>query len=120
MNFKPSWKKRKAVRQLSSGKAPGTCAIPAEVYKVWYCQFDVSPVNYSDSDSEGWGLPVAEKLTELSHCMWRKEAIHQEFKAVPIILLLYKRKGNIQAVTTTEASLSYQSPGRYWQNSVAS
>ena len=52
---------RKAVQQLSSGKAPGADAIPAEVYKAG-------------------GLPMAEKLTELFHCMWRKEAIPQEFE----------------------------------------
>ena len=39
----------KAVQQLSSGKAPGADAIPAEVYKAG-------------------GLPMAEKLTELFHC----------------------------------------------------
>ena len=37
---------RKASQHLSSGKAPGTDAIPAEVYKTG-------------------GLPMAEKLTEL-------------------------------------------------------
>ena len=52
MNFQPSWKQEK----LSSGKAPGADAITAEVYK-------------------GWGLPMAEELTELFHCMCRKEAI---------------------------------------------
>ena len=57
---------RKAVQQLSSGKAPGADAIPAEVYKAG-------------------GLPMAEKLTELFHCMWRKEAIPQEFKDASII-----------------------------------
>ena len=67
---------RKAVQQLSSGKAPGADAIPAKVYKAG-------------------GLPMAEKLTELFHCMWRKEAIPQEFKDASIILL-YKRKGNPQ------------------------
>ena len=67
---------RKAVKQLSSGKAPGADAIPAEVYKAG-------------------GLPMAEKLTELFHCMWRKEAIPQEFKDASIIHL-YKRKGNPQ------------------------
>ena len=35
------------------------------------------------------------KLTELFHCMWRKEAIPQEFKVASIIHL-YKRKGNPQ------------------------
>ena len=67
---------RKAVQQLSSGKAPGADAIPAEVNKAG-------------------GLPMAEKLTELFHCMWRKEAIPQEFKDASIIHL-YKRKGNPQ------------------------
>ena len=46
----------KAIQLLSSGKAPGSDAIPAEIYKAG------SP-------------PVAEKLTELFHIMWRKEAI---------------------------------------------
>ena len=38
---------------------------------------------------------MAETLTELFHCMWRKEAIPQEFKDASIIHL-YKRKGNPQ------------------------
>ena len=67
---------RKAIQPLSSGKAPGTDAIPAEVYKAG-------------------GLPMAEKLTELLQCMWRKEAIPQDFKDASIIHL-YKRKGNPQ------------------------
>ena len=67
---------RKAIQHLSSGKAPGTDAIPAEV-------------------SKAGGLPMAEKLTELFQCMWRKEAIPQDFNDVSIIHL-YKRKGNPQ------------------------
>ena len=38
---------------------------------------------------------MAEKLTELFQCMWRKKAIPQEFKDASIIHL-YKRKGNPQ------------------------
>ena len=64
----------KAITLLSSGKAPGSDAIPAEI-------------------SKPGGQPMAEKLTELFHCMWRKEAIPQEFKDASIIHL-YKRKGN--------------------------
>ena len=64
------------IQQLSSGKAPGAGAIPAEVYKAG-------------------GLPMAEKLTELFQCMWRKEAIPQEFKIASIIHL-YKRRGHSQ------------------------
>ena len=63
---------RKAVQKLSSGKAPSA---DAEVYK-----------------ARG-GLPMAEKRTKLSQCMWRKEAIQQDFKLASIIHLL-KRKGN--------------------------
>ena len=66
----------KAIKLLLSGKAPGSDAIPAEIYKAG------SP-------------PVAEKLTELFHIMWRKEAIPQEFKDATIIHL-FKRKGNPQ------------------------
>ena len=66
----------KAIKLLSSGKAPGSDAIPAEIYKAG-------------------GPPVAEKLTELFHIMWRKEAIPQEFKNATIIHL-FKRKGNPQ------------------------
>ena len=57
---------RNAVQQLSSGKAPGADAIPTAYYKAVR-------------------LPMAEKLTELFHCMWRKEAIPQEFKDASII-----------------------------------
>ena len=38
---------------------------------------------------------MAEKLTELFHCMWRKEDIPQEFKDASIIHLC-KRNGNPQ------------------------
>ena len=66
----------KAIKLLSSGKAPGSDEIPAEIYKAG-------------------GPSVAEKLTELFHIMWRKEAIRQEFKDATIIHL-FKRKGNPQ------------------------
>ena len=64
----------KPIKLLSSCKAPGSDAIPAEIYKAG-------------------GAPVAQKLTELFYIMWRKEAIPQEFKDETIIHL-YKRKGN--------------------------
>ena len=87
---------RKAFQHLSSGKAPGTYAIPAEVYKAG-------------------GLPIAENLTELFQCMWRKEAIPQDFKDASIIHL-YKRKGNPQVCDNHRGiSLSYQLLRRYWQ-----
>ena len=66
----------KAIKLLSSVKAPGSDAKPAEVYKAG-------------------GPPVAEKLTELFHIMWRKEPIHQEFKDATVIHL-FKRKWNPQ------------------------
>ena len=62
----------KAIKLLSPCKAPGSDAIPAEIYKA--------------------GCPP---VAELFHIMWRKEAIHQEFKDATIIHL-FKRKGNPQ------------------------
>ena len=55
----------KVTKFLSSGKALGSDAIPAEIYKA--------------------GPTVAEKLTELFHIIWRKEDISQEFKDATII-----------------------------------
>ena len=66
----------KAIKLLSSGKAPGSDAIPAEIYKAG-------------------GTPVAKKMTELFNIMWRKETIPQEFKEASNIHL-FKRKGNPQ------------------------
>ena len=66
----------KAIKLLSSGKAPGSDIIPAEMYKAG-------------------GTPVAKKMTELFDIMWRKEAIPQEFKNASIIHL-FKPKGNPQ------------------------
>ena len=76
---------RKAVQQLSSGKDPGADAINAEVYAFGVCV----------CGGGGGVLPMSEKITELIHSMWRKEAIPQEYKDAPIIRL-YKRKGNPQ------------------------
>ena len=49
-------------------------------------------------------------MVEKLQCMWRKESIPHEFKDASIVNL-YKRKGNPQSVTTTEASLPYQYAG---------
>ena len=74
----------KTVKLLSSGKALGSDAIPAEIYKAG-------------------GPPVTEKLTDLFHNMWRKEAIPQEFKDA-IIIHLFKGKGILKSMTIIEAS----------------
>ena len=74
---------RKSFQQLSSGKAPGADAIPAEVYKA--------------------GGHMTKKLTYLFHCMWRKETIPQEFKDASMINL-YKRKGNPQVCDNHRAT----------------
>ena len=65
----------KAIKLLSSGKAPGSDAKPAEI------------------DKAG-GPPVAEKLTELCHIMWRKEAIPQNSRMQELRIHLFKSKGN--------------------------
>ena len=66
----------KAIHQLSSGKAPGADAIPAEVYK-------------------HAGPQLKEKMTQLFQAMWTDEAIPQDFKDTSV-KHLYKRKGNRQ------------------------
>ena len=77
---------QKAIRLLSSGKAPGSDSIPAEVYK------------------EG-GSALTEKLHQLFLLMWQQETIPQEFKDVSIIHV-YKRKGNHQ-VCDNHRGVSY-------------
>ena len=85
----------KAIKLLSSGKAPGSDAIPAEIYKAGR-------------------TPVAKKMTELFHIMWRKEAIPQEFKNASTIHL-FKRKGILICVLIIMASLYCQLLGRSLQ-----
>nr|VZI26919.1 unnamed protein product [Spirometra erinaceieuropaei] len=66
----------RAVQQLSSGKAPGSDAIPAEVYK-------------------HGGPQLMDHLTALFQEMWRQGENPQDFKDATIVHL-YKRKGNRQ------------------------
>ena len=54
----------KAIKLLSSDKAPGSDTIPAEIYKAG-------------------GTPVAEKLTVISHYV-EKRSHPQEFKDPPV------------------------------------
>nr|VZI35537.1 unnamed protein product [Spirometra erinaceieuropaei] len=66
----------RAVQQLSSGKAPGSDAIPAEVYK-------------------HGGPQLIDHLTALFQEMWRQGEVPQDFKDATIVHL-YKRKWNRQ------------------------
>nr|VZH93823.1 unnamed protein product [Spirometra erinaceieuropaei] len=66
----------RAVQQLSSGKAPGSDAIPAEVYK-------------------HGGPLLMDHLTALFQEMWRQGEVPQDFKDATIVHL-YKRKENRQ------------------------
>nr|VZI52007.1 unnamed protein product [Spirometra erinaceieuropaei] len=66
----------RAVQQLSSGKAPGSNAIPAEVCKLR-------------------GPLLMDRLTALLQEMWRQDEVPQDFKDATIVHL-YKRKGNRQ------------------------
>ncbi len=68
---------QKAIGALSSGKAPGSDAIPAEVYK------EGGPVLWA-------------KLHQLIQLIWHQETVPQDFKDASIVHL-YKRKGNRQA-----------------------
>ena len=65
---------KKAIKELSCGKAPGSDAIPAEVYK------------------EG-GPELTQKITELFISIWNTENVPQDFKDASIVYL-YKNKGN--------------------------
>nr|VZI11159.1 unnamed protein product [Spirometra erinaceieuropaei] len=66
----------RVVQQLSSEKAPGSDAIPAEVYK-------------------HGGPQLMDHLTALFQEMWRQGEVLQDFKDATIVHL-YKRKGNRQ------------------------
>nr|VZI38386.1 unnamed protein product [Spirometra erinaceieuropaei] len=66
----------RTLQQLSSGKAPGSDAIPAEVYK-------------------HGGPQLMDHLTALFQEMWRQGEVLQDFKDATIVHL-YKRKGNRQ------------------------
>ncbi|BHF78798.1 hypothetical protein SprV_0602191300 [Sparganum proliferum] len=66
----------RVVKQLSSGKAPGSDAIPTEVYK-------------------HGGPHLMDHLTALFQEMWRQGEVPQDFKDTTIVHL-YKPKGNRQ------------------------
>ncbi|BHF67756.1 hypothetical protein SprV_0301078500 [Sparganum proliferum] len=66
----------RAVQQLSSGKAPESDAIPAEIYK-------------------HGGPQLMDHLTVLFQEMWRQGEVPQDFKDATIVHL-HKRKGNRQ------------------------
>nr|VZI22715.1 unnamed protein product [Spirometra erinaceieuropaei] len=66
----------RAVQQLSSGNAPGSDAIPAEVYK-------------------HGGPKLMDHLTALFQAVWRQGEVPQDFKDATIVHL-YKRKGGRQ------------------------
>nr|VZI44272.1 unnamed protein product [Spirometra erinaceieuropaei] len=77
LDLPPSLQKTiRAVQQLSSGKAPGSDATPAEVYK-------------------HGGPLLMDHLTALFQEMWRQGEVPQDFKDATIVHL-YKRKGNRQ------------------------
>ena len=89
---------------MSSGKAPGADAIPAKLYNAG-------------------GLPIAEEPTKLFQCMWRKEAIPQDFKNASIIHL-YKRKGNPKVCDNRRSISLLSIAGKIlincWKNSIES
>nr|VZI05790.1 unnamed protein product [Spirometra erinaceieuropaei] len=77
LNLPPSLQETiRAVQQLSSGKAPGSDAIPADVYK------------HGDPQ-------LRDQSTALFQEMWRQGEVPQDFKYA-VIVHLYNRKGNRQ------------------------
>jgi len=67
----------KAIKQMTTGKAPGPDAIPAEVYKTG-------------------GKTIHSQLTSLFQSMWYQKHLPQEFRDATVVHI-YKRKGNRQA-----------------------
>lgn len=67
----------KAIKQMTTGKAPGPDAIPAEVYKTG-------------------GETICSQLTCLFQSMWHQKHLPQEFRDATIVHI-HKRKGNRQA-----------------------
>nr|VZI48615.1 unnamed protein product [Spirometra erinaceieuropaei] len=74
----------RALQQLSRGKAPGSDAIPAEVFK-------------------HGGPQLMDHLTAIFQELWRKDEVPQDFKDATIVHL-YKRKGNRQVCDKHAAS----------------
>ena len=66
----------KAISQLSSGKAPGSKSIPADIYK-------------------NGGPALVLRVLQLFRLVWQQETVPQDLKDASIIHL-YKRKGNRQ------------------------
>ncbi|XP_063593800.1 uncharacterized protein LOC134770746 [Penaeus indicus] len=67
----------KAIKQMTSGKAPGPDAIPAEVFKMV-------------------GESIRNELTSLFQTMWNKQLLPKEFRDSTIVHI-YKRKGSRQS-----------------------
>nr|VZI32512.1 unnamed protein product [Spirometra erinaceieuropaei] len=81
----------RAVQQLSSGKAPGSEAIPAEVYK-------------------HGGPQLMDHLTALFQ-MWRQGEVPQKFKDATIVHL-YERKGNRQVCDNPRGTFLLNTAGK--------
>ena len=81
----------KAIKLLSSGKAPGSDAIPAEIYKAG-------------------GPSVAEKLTVISHYVEKRPSLKNSRKQQ--LSTYSKGKGILKSLTIIEASLNCQLLGR--------
>ena len=77
---------RKAIKQLSCGKAPGSDALPTEIYKAG-------------------GLALMQKLTELFQTMWSEGPVQQQLKDATLVHI-YKRKGNRQSCDNHRVYLS--------------
>nr|VZI51350.1 unnamed protein product [Spirometra erinaceieuropaei] len=85
LDFPPSLQETiRVVQQLPSVKAPGSNAIPAEVYK-------------------HGGPRLMDRLTALFQDVWRQGEVPQDFKDATIVHL-YKRKGNGQICDNHVAS----------------
>ena len=83
----------KARKLLASGKAPGSDAIPAEIHKAG-------------------GPPVAEKLTELFHIMWRLNT--NLFMSVTLTIAEYLASSRLRKFTKQPPSIELKQNCTLW------
>ncbi|KAL8581287.1 hypothetical protein ACOMHN_028313 [Nucella lapillus] len=76
LDAKPSYEVNEAIKQMTTGKAPGPDAIPAEVYKTG-------------------GETIRNQLTSLFQSMWKQEHLPQEFRTPQLCTTTSVRKSPV-------------------------
>ena len=85
-----------AIRMTNSSKAPGLDSLPAELYKYG-------------------GAELQTTLLQFFCDLWHAGTLPQDFKD-PLIVTIYKRKGDRQECGNHRGILSCALRGKFWQN----